>query len=89
MQVFREDVRLFGKRRGSGETIWDIRKNLGIVSYRLHVEYRMVGDTTIQNTIISGFHDSIGLYESATDFEKATALAWLRLAGLGGKEKLL
>ena len=86
MQVFREDVRLFGKRRGSGETIWDIRKNLGIVSYRLHVEYRMVGDTTIQNTIISGFHDSIGLYESATDFEKATALAWLRLAGLGGKE---
>lgn len=86
MQVFREDVRLFGKRRGSGETIWDIRKNLGIVSYRLHVEYRMVGDTTIQNTIISGFHDSIGLYEAATDFEKATALAWLKLAGLGGKE---
>ncbi|MBR7080271.1 MAG: ATP-binding cassette domain-containing protein, partial [Treponema sp.] len=34
MQVFREKIYLFGKRRGSGETIWDIKKNLGIVSYR-------------------------------------------------------
>lgn len=81
MQVFRENVSLFGKRRGTGETIWDIRKKLGIVSYRLHVEYRMVGGTTIQNVIISGFKDSIGLYEAPTDFEKATALAWLKLAG--------
>ncbi|MBQ9539586.1 MAG: ATP-binding cassette domain-containing protein, partial [Treponema sp.] len=69
MQVFREDVSLFGRRRGTGETIWDIKRQLGIVSYRLHVEYRMVGGTDLESVIVSGFHDSIGLYELATDFE--------------------
>ena len=86
MQVFREKIYLFGKRRGSGETIWDIKKNLGIVSYRLHVEYRMVGDTTLLEAIISGFYDSIGLYETPGDFEKATARQWLKLAGFEGRE---
>ena len=86
MQVFREDVSLFGRRRGTGETIWDIKRQLGIVSYRLHVEYRMVGGTDLESVIISGFHDSIGLYEQASDFETATARAWLRLAGFAGRE---
>lgn len=86
MQVFREDVSLFGRRRGTGETIWDIKRQLGIVSYRLHVEYRMVGGTDLESVIVSGFHDSIGLYEQATDFELATARAWLRLAGFAGRE---
>lgn len=86
MQVFREKVSLFGKRRGSGETIWDIKKQLGIVSYRLHVEYRMVGGTDLISVIISGFHDSIGLYEVPTDFEIATASQWLSLAGFKGRE---
>ena len=86
MQVFREDVSLFGRRRGTGETIWDITRQLGIVSYRLHVEYRMVGGTDLESVIVSGFHDSIGLYEQATDFELATARAWLRLAGFAGRE---
>ncbi len=86
MQVFREKIYLFGKKRGSGETIWDIKRRLGIVSYRLHVEYRMVGGTTLEDVIISGFKDSIGLYEEATDFERATARAWLKLAGFNGRE---
>lgn len=79
MQVFSNDIKLFGKRRGSGETIWDIKRRLGIVSYRLHVEYRMVGSTTLQDVIISGFRDSIGLYEAATDVEKDAAKKWLAL----------
>ncbi len=86
MQVFREKVYLFGKRRGTGETIWDIKKQLGIVSYRLHVEYRMVGQTDLIDVIVSGFHDSIGLYETATDMESAIAKQWLSLGGFGGRE---
>lgn len=85
-QVFCNDVRLFGKKRGTGESIWDIKKQLGIVSYRLHVEYRMVGDTTLENVIISGFRDSIGLYEAATDVERAAAKKWLELGGFQGRE---
>lgn len=87
MQVFREAVFLFGKRRGTGESIWDIKKRLGIVSYRLHVEYRMVGGTDLQSVVASGFKDSIGLYEPVSDFECASARSWLKLAGFSGREK--
>ena len=87
MQVFSNDIKLFGARRGSGETIWDIKRKLGIVSYRLHVEYRMVNSTTLEEVIISGFRDSIGMYEAATDVEKAAAKKWLALGGFEGREK--
>lgn len=86
MQVFSNDIKIFGNRRGSGETIWDIKKQLGIVSYRLHVEYRMVGSTSLQKVIISGFKDSIGLYETPTDVEIAAAKKWLKLGGFEGRE---
>ncbi len=86
MQVFCNDVKLFGKKRGSGETIWDIKKRLGIVSYRLHVEYRMLGGTSLLNVIISGFRDSIGLYEAAKDTEIDLAKKWLAFGGFSGRE---
>lgn len=85
-QVYCNDVWLFGRKRGTGESIWDIKKNLGIVSYRLHVEYRMVGGTCLEDVIISGFHDSIGLYEQKTDMEISAAKKWLKLAGFEGRE---
>ena len=86
MQVFSNDIRIFGNRRGSGETIWDIKKKLGIVSYRMHVEYRMLGGTSLLAVIISGFRDSIGLYEAASDLEISTAKKWLALGGFAGRE---
>ena len=87
MQVFSNDIKIFGNRRGTGETIWDIKKRLGIVSYRMHVEYRMLGGTSLLAVIISGFRDSIGLYgDSPTDLEIATAKKWLALGGFAGRE---
>ena len=87
MQVFSNDIKIFGKRRGSGETIWDIKKRLGIVSYRLHVEYRMLGGTSLLAVIISGLRDSIGLYGDApSDLEISKAKKWLALGGFEGRE---
>lgn len=85
MQVFSNDIKIFGARRGSGETIWDIKHRLGIVSYRLHVEYRMVGGTSLREVIMSGFHDSIGLYEVPSEVEARAADEWLKLGGFGGR----
>lgn len=85
MQVFSNDVRIFGSRRGSGESVWDIKKRLGIVSYRLHVEYRMLGGTSLRDVIISGFRDSIGLYGLPTDTEISAAKKWLALGGFSGR----
>ena len=88
-QVYSNDIWIFGIKRGSGESIWDIKKRLGIVSYRLHVEYRMIGGISLQNVIISGFRDSIGLYGEATDVEKDAAKKWLKLGGFINRENEL
>lgn len=86
-QVYANDVHLFGIKRGSGESIWDIKKQLGICSYRMHVEYRMLGGTSLMNVIVSGFRDSIGLYGAATDVEASAAKHWLKLGGFEGREE--
>lgn len=85
-QVYANDVWLFGRKRGTGESIWEIKEKMGIVSYRMHVEYRMVGNTSLRDVIVSGFRDSIGLYGGATDMESAAAIKWLKLGGFAGRE---
>ena len=52
----------------------------------MHVEYRMLGGTSILNVIISGFRDSIGLYASPTDLEVKAAKKWLSLGGFENRE---
>jgi len=87
-QVYRNDVRLFGTRRGSGETIWEIKEKLGIVSYRLHTEYRALGEYSLETVLLSGLHDSIGLYQQCGEEERLLAVQWLALAGFSGKERV-
>lgn len=84
-QCYRNELYLFGRRRGTGESIWDIKKRIGIVSYRLHVEYRALSGLSLEEVILSGLHDSIGLYESCGTAERELAEAWLSLAGLAGR----
>ena len=88
-QVFRNNISLFGKRRGSGETIWELKEKMGIVSYRLHVEYRSLGDLSLETVVLSGLHDSIGLYQHCGKEERILAEKWLSLAGFTGKKDLL
>lgn len=85
-QVYSNEVYIFGIKRGSGETIWDIKKNLGIVSYRIHVEYRMLHGISLRDVVVSGFYDSIGLYERATEVQISVADKWLSFGGFGGRE---
>ena len=79
-QGYSNDLTLFGRRRGSGETIWDIKRHIGYVSNSIHQEYRVA--TSVLNVIISGFHDSIGLYQTPSDCQIQLAYEWLALLGL-------
>ncbi|AYA39704.1 molybdate ABC transporter ATP-binding protein ModF [Xenorhabdus nematophila] len=79
-QGYSNDLVLFGKQRGSGETIWDIKRHIGYVSNRIHLEYRV--NTNIRNVILSGFFDSIGLYQAVSDRQNQLANEWLNLLGL-------
>ncbi len=58
---------------------------MGIVSYRLHLEYRYLDDSSLEEVLVSGLHDSIGLYVEAGDAQIALARHWLALAGFGGR----
>ena len=84
-QVFRNDVRLFGVKRGSGETIWEIKEKMGIVSYRLHTEYRALGEYPLETVLLSGLHDSIGLYCQCGEEERRLANQWLELCGFAAR----
>jgi molybdate transport system ATP-binding protein len=74
-QGYSNDLHLFGRRRGSGETVWDIKKNIGMVSARLHRDYRVGG--SVEEVLLSGLYDSIGVYQQPTPTDRARARAWL------------
>jgi len=82
-QCFQNGVTVFGYERGGGESIWDIKKHLGLVSGALHQDYRVPGNALA--VVVSGLHDSIGLYRPVSGREKRLARQWLVFLGLGGK----
>ncbi|CAM7605382.1 MAG: molybdate ABC transporter ATP-binding protein ModF [Enterobacteriaceae bacterium] len=82
-QGYSNDLTLFGRRRGSGETIWDIKKHIGYVSSSLHLDYRV--STTVRNVILSGYFDSIGIYQAVSDKQRKLAQQWLDIAGFNAK----
>jgi len=85
-QAYANEIYLFGKRRGSGESIWDIKQRLGVVSSEFQVNYRK--PISAFDVILSGFFDSVGLYCRADSEQAATAQAWVKRLGLSHlKEK--
>ena len=82
-QCYNNGVTVFGYLRGSGESIWDIKKHLGIISGSLHQDYRVPGSAL--SVVTSGLYDSIGIYCSVSEKEKHLALQWLGIVGLEEK----
>lgn len=79
-QCYTNQIEIFGYRRGSGESIWDIKRHIGYLSPSLHRDYRV--SCSLETVLVSGFHDSIGLYEPATAEELKIARQWLEFFGL-------
>jgi len=79
-KAYGKDIHLFGVKRGSGESIWDIKRHYGLVSAQLHRDYRV--STTLIQVVLSGFYDSIGLYDSPSRHQVIIARQWLVLLGL-------
>ena len=59
-QAYGHDLSLFGNKRGSGESIWDIKQKIGIISPEMHWYFDQ--NATVWHTIASGFYDSIGWF---------------------------
>ena len=75
-----QELYLFGKKKGSGESIWDIKKNIGYFTPAMTDKF--TGYHTIENMILSGFNDSIGLYLKPTESQLRLTKEWLRLLNL-------
>ena len=84
-QAYSNNISLFGRIRGSGESVWDIKKRIGFVSGDFQLNYRV--RTTVFEVILSGIYDSIGLYTEITNLDKEKANKWLKLIGLTNKQK--
>jgi len=82
-KCYANDLRIFGIQRGSGESIWELKRDMGIVSPDLHRNYRAPGTT--RQVVLSGLFDSIGLYRRPTGVQERRAMQWLEWIGLAGR----
>ncbi|GMN07444.1 hypothetical protein MTsPCn5_28330 [Croceitalea sp. MTPC5] len=81
---FGQNLWLFGNLKGSGESVWDIKKNIGYFTPSMTDKFR--GHHTIENMLISGLHDSIGLYNTPSEAEKRLTLQWINVLNLTEKK---
>ena len=72
-----QNLTLFGIKKGSGESVWTIKENIGYVTPSMTDLFST--RHTLEQMLISGFHDSIGLYVYPTDSQADTAHSWLKL----------
>lgn len=83
-QSYACDISLFGRQRGTGESIWDIKKHIGYVSPEMHRAYHR--DIQAMNVVASGLKDSVGLYVKPTEGDMEKCRFWMDMFGLEGKE---
>ncbi len=76
LQAYANEVYLFGKKRGSGESIWDIKKQIGCISPDLQI--RQHKNISAFDVVCSGFFDSNGLYRRCSSEELSIAAEWIR-----------
>lgn len=79
-QSYACDIALFGRPRGTGESIWEIKKHIGYVSPEMHRSYcRRYPAIDI---VASGLHDTIGLYKKITIEERDACRVWMKIFGI-------
>jgi molybdate transport system ATP-binding protein len=76
-QAYANEIYLFDRRRGSGESIWDIKQKIGFVSPELHVFFDH--SATCTEVIASGLFDTIGLFRRLGEKQQQIVSLWLKL----------
>ena len=56
-QAYSNDVRLFGRRRGTGESVWDVKRPVGLVSPEFHLYFPP--GLTAARAAATGFFDGV------------------------------
>ena len=80
-----QDLYLFGKKKGSGESIWDIKRNIGQFSTAMMDLFQK--HHTVEQMILSGFFDSIGLYIQPSTLQIKLMQEWLDFLNMSHLKK--
>lgn len=86
-QAYANDIVLFDRKRGTGESIWDVKKPTGFVAPELSRYFPR--NQTVWKVLLSGFFDTMGLFKKPTPEQEAKAIQWLKLLQLPTKAQLL
>ncbi len=79
-QAYACNIRLFGRQRGTGESIWEIKHHIGYVSPESHRAY--LRDLPAIDIVASGLNDTVGLYCRPKPEQRQTCLDWMRVFGV-------
>jgi molybdate transport system ATP-binding protein len=79
-QAYANQIWLFGRRRGTGETIWEIKQKIGFVSPELHLYFDSAASCF--EVVASGLFDTIGLFRPLTAEQEEKVMLWMKLLGL-------
>ncbi len=74
-----QELYIFGRKKGSGESVWDIKQKIGYFTPSMTDKF--TGYHSVIHMIISGLNDSIGLYVQPTEAQSRLAKEWLELIG--------
>ena len=77
---YQQDMTLFGIKKGTGESVWDIKKHIGFYTSDMLIGFKR--KDSVRRMIVSRIVDSIGLYQVPTDKQIAIANSWLALLKL-------
>lgn len=80
-QSYACDISLFGRKRGTGESIWEIKRHIGYVSPEMHRAY--LKNIPAIEVVASGLHDSIGLYRHPRPGQMDICAWWMDIFGVG------
>jgi molybdate transport system ATP-binding protein len=80
-QAYANEIYLFDRKRGSGETIWEIKQRTGYLSPELQLYFDPAA--TAFTTIASGLFDTIGLFRTLSLQQENLVNEWLNFIEAG------
>ncbi|MFI3283360.1 MAG: ATP-binding cassette domain-containing protein [Rikenellaceae bacterium] len=79
-QSYACDITLFGRKRGTGESIWDIKRHIGYVSPEMHRAYSI--SASCIEIVASGLHDTVGLFKKMKPEDVEVCEFWMEIFGI-------
>ena len=75
-QAYANDIYLFDRKRGSGESIWEIKQKIGYLSPELQLYFDPTA--TVFTAVASGLFDTIGLFRRLSADQESYVNEWLQ-----------